>query len=163
LIETRTDGLADLGEQFVLLRAAMGIVGHQVVIQSQAELQSQSYHQAGTGCAEGFALRVREKNDSECIFAGLQAHGGQVADFCVFERALGVGEGSGRPHGKRLGHLSNIADGEQAAIAVSQVADVFSGAAFGEDVEKFRRKTALHGRQPSPPTLADKNHGAARG
>ena len=39
LVETRTDGLADFGEQFVFLRTALGVVHHDVIFQRQADLQ----------------------------------------------------------------------------------------------------------------------------
>jgi hypothetical protein len=38
LIEAGADGLADFGEQFVFLRAAVGIVGDQIVFERQARV-----------------------------------------------------------------------------------------------------------------------------
>ena len=39
LVEARTNGLADFGEQFVFLRTALGVVHHDVIFQRQADLQ----------------------------------------------------------------------------------------------------------------------------
>ena len=60
LIEARADGLPDLGEQFVLLRAAVRVVRYQIVVERETELQSQSDHETRAGGAEGFAVAHEE-------------------------------------------------------------------------------------------------------
>ena len=45
LVEARTDGLADLGEQFVLFGPPLGVMHDDVVFESQADLQGQSDQQ----------------------------------------------------------------------------------------------------------------------
>ncbi len=83
LIEPGADGLPDLGEQFVLLSAAMCVVRDHVVIDGESELQCEPDHKARTGGPEGSALRVRKKNYTEGVIAGLQTHGGQIANFAL--------------------------------------------------------------------------------
>src|ERR1700722_5685201 len=163
LIEARTDRLPDLGEQFVLLGAAVSCVRNQIVFHREAKLQCQPHHEARAGGPERFALRVRKDNDSECLFAGLEAHGGEIADFGFLERILKAGEGSGRAHRQWLGHLTNISNREEPSLSVGAVADIFSCATVGKDVQKFRGEAALHRRQQATPALGDVDDGALGG
>ena len=65
------------------------------------------------------------------MFAGLQADGGEIADFGVLEHFLEFGEGSRRAYRQRFRHLIYIMDGEESAVAIGQIADVFSRTPFG--------------------------------
>ena len=49
LVEARTDRLSDIGQEFVLLCAAVSIVTHHVVLEREAQLQRQTHHQPRTG------------------------------------------------------------------------------------------------------------------
>ena len=80
LVETRADGLSDLGEQFVFFGAAVGVVADDVVLEREAELQREADHQARTGGAEGATLGVRKQDDAEIVFARLQIDRRQMLD-----------------------------------------------------------------------------------
>src|ERR1700733_15075772 len=58
LIESRTDRLSDLGEQLVLLGAAVSVVRNQVVVEGQAELQREAHHQPRARGAKRSAVGV---------------------------------------------------------------------------------------------------------
>ena len=58
-----------------------------IVFQRQPQLQGQAHHQPRAGRAEHAALRVRKKDDSEIVFARLQADCRQIADFRVGEKS----------------------------------------------------------------------------
>ncbi len=45
LIETRTDRLTDLGQQFIFLRAPVRVMADDVVFEREPELQRQANHQ----------------------------------------------------------------------------------------------------------------------
>ena len=60
LIEARADGLPDLGEQFVLLGAAMSVVRDHIIVDGEPELQRQSHHKTRTGSPERSALGMRK-------------------------------------------------------------------------------------------------------
>src|ERR1022692_4003005 len=113
----------------------------QIVFEGEPELQGQSHHKAGTGRTKRFALRMRKNDHAECVFAGLETYCGEVADFRFLERILKAGEGAGGAHGQRLRSLINIADGEEPALTVGPVADVFPRAAGGEDLQEFGRES----------------------
>ena len=101
LIETRADRLADLGQQFVLFRAAMRIVTDYVVFERKAQLQRQSHHQPRAGRTERPALRMRKQDDAEIVFPSLQIDRGQIADVGFGENPLEFREGSDRRHRER--------------------------------------------------------------
>ena len=86
LIEARADGLADLGQQFVLLGAALRVVHDDVVFERQADLQGQADQQAEVRGAEHAQLGVREQDYAEVVFARLQADCGQVPDVFFRQR-----------------------------------------------------------------------------
>ncbi len=161
LIKARADGLPDLGEQLVLLRAAVGIVRDQVVLEGESELQRQPYHQTRTGSSERPALGMRKQNHSEGMLAGLQADGGEIADLSLRKHFLEIRKAAGRYDRQRLRHVGEVMRGEQAALTVGQFADVFACASLGQNLEKFRGKSALHRGQQAAPALGDIDDGAA--
>ena len=99
LIQPGADGLADLGEQFVLLGATMCVVRDQIVLDGKPKLQRQPHHKTRTGSAKRLTLGMRKQNHAECVFAGLQAHGGKIANLRLFECILKAGEGPAGPTG----------------------------------------------------------------
>ena len=83
LIKPGADGLTDLGEEFVLLGAALGVVHDHVVFERQPNLQGQADQQAQVRGSEHVARGIREKDDTEIVLAGLQADSGEVADVLL--------------------------------------------------------------------------------
>ena len=118
LVEARTDRLPDLGQQFVLFRAAVGVVTDHVVFQGQSQLQSKTYHQPRARRTERSTFRVGKKNHAEIVFASLEIDRSQITDVRFGQNPLEFREGSKRSHRERLGHLCQALHRENSALPV---------------------------------------------
>ncbi len=88
LVEMGTDGLPDLGEQFVFFGSALGFVHYDVVFEGQRDLQRQTDEQPQIRRAEHPPLGVGKQKNSEVVLARLQAHRHQVGDSLRQQRLL---------------------------------------------------------------------------
>jgi len=73
----------------------MSVVRDHVVFDGESELQRQSHHKTRPRSPERPALGMRKENDAECVFAGLQADGREIANLRVLEYLLKLGECAG--------------------------------------------------------------------
>ena len=80
LVQSRTDGLSDLRQKRELLSAALRVMHHHVIFQSEPNLQGQSDQQPQVRRAKHPSRRVRKQNHPKIVLTGLQAHRGHVVD-----------------------------------------------------------------------------------
>ena len=75
---------------------------------------------------------MREQDDAEIVFAGLQADGCQVTNVFLCQYALEILEAPARKGRQRLSHVGDVAEGEEPAAPVGKLADIFPGAGLLE-------------------------------
>ncbi len=162
LVEMRTDGLPDFGEQLVFLGSPLRFVHYDIVFQGQGDLQREADEQPQIRRAEHAPFRVREKDDPEIVLPRLQAHRHQVGNSLCQQRLLADLELSSRKRRQRLFQFPQIPEGDHTTTPVGKLGDVIARLLLLQFFQKLRGKALLHRGHGATPLLGNKKDSTAR-
>ncbi len=158
----RTDGLPDLGEEFVFLSSPLRLMHDDIVFQCQRNLQCQPDEQLQIRRAERVPFRMWKQNDPEVMLPRLQAHRHQVSDSLRQQQLLADRKLSSRKRRQRLFQFGEVAKRDHSTTAVGEFGDVIPSLRLMQLFQKLRGETFLYRRHGAAPLLGNKKDGATR-
>ena len=162
LVEVRADGLADFGQQFVFLGAALRFVHDNVVFERQRDLQREADEQPQVRIPEHAAFGVRKQEDAEVVLARLEAHRHHVGDAFREQSALCSFETSAGKRRQRFFQFGDISESDDSTAPVCEFGNVIPGLGLLQPVEEVGGKALLYRRESSAELLGNKKDGAMR-